>query len=130
MGYIGEKLSSEREATERHIRVHGHTIPEYLLAAEVTDATRNWWNATNFTAPRSARRWARLWDNHALRDRECPLPKPVDEDGGDGGDSDGTVSSETESDYNDDTGDSRGQEMPTVRAWRKQLCIFGKNRDS
>lgn len=34
------------------------------------------------------------------------------------------VSSETESDHNDDTGDPRGQEMPTVRAWRKQRCTL------
>ena len=88
---VGSGHSAKRDGDERHTCAHAHTIPGHLVAAEVTDATRNWWNATNFLEPKSARRWARLWGNHALRDRECPIPETDPEDEDDGDDSDYTI---------------------------------------
>ena len=121
---IGDDRNNKRDKDERHAHVHGHTMPGHLLIVEVSDATRNWWNATHFLEPKSARRWARLWGNHALRDRECPIPKTdpedVDEEGS--GDSDVNVGPETEPDDNDDTEGPCTQEVQTVRAWRKRVC--------
>ena len=108
---IGNDHSTKRDGAERHTRTHGHTMPGRLVAAEVSDATSNWWNATNSLEPRSARRWARLWGNHALRDRECPIPETEPEDEDDSGGSDGTLDSGTESDDDNDTEDLRGQEV-------------------
>jgi hypothetical protein len=51
--------SAKRDVEERRVCTHAHKLPGRLLAAEVADATRNWWNATNFLEPKSARRWAR-----------------------------------------------------------------------
>ena len=101
---------------------HAHKIPGRLVDAEVADATKNWWNATNFLEPKSARRWARLWGNHALRDRECPIPEAELEDEDDDDTSDDDVDSGTESDDNGDTGDMPVTVVQTIHTWRKQLC--------
>jgi hypothetical protein len=114
--------SAKRDVGERRVCTHAHKIPGHLVAAEVADATKNWWNATNFLEPKSARRWARLWGNHALRDRECPIPETdlEDEDDGDVGDDD--IDSGTESDGDGDTSDMPVTEIQTIRTWRRQLC--------
>ena len=65
---------ARRGAPEQHQRTGKHTMPEHLIVAEVDDATTTWWNVTSFMKPRSAHRWARLWGNHTVRDRECPIP--------------------------------------------------------
>ena len=83
LGCIGNSDDAKRGTSERHLRTTGRAMPERLVAAEVADATKNWWNATNFLEPKSAQRWARLWGNHAVRDRECPIPE-VDLDDGRG----------------------------------------------
>ena len=101
-------------------RARDRAMPERLLAAEVSDATSNWWNATHLLEPKSARRWARLWGNHSLRDRECPIPGG-DIDDEDSADDEDELRSETELDA-DDGDDDAAPAAQTVRAWRKKLC--------
>ena len=124
-----ERPAREAEALEsigggidggKQPRARDRVMPKHLLEAEVSDATNNWWNATHFLEPRSARRWARLWGNHSLRDRECPIPGS-DTDDEDSADDEDELSSETELDADDDDDDA-APAAQTVRAWRKKLC--------
>ena len=107
---------------EERVYTHARKIPGRLVTAEVADATKNWWNATNFLEPKSARRWARLWGNHALRDRECPIPRADLDDEDDDDTSDDDNASGVESDDNDDACDTPVTVVQTIRTWRKQLC--------
>lgn len=102
------------------------TMTKSLFAQEVADATANWWNATHFLKPKSASRWARMWGNHAVRDRECPIPEFDPDDADENSDSDSTVGSDTDPDgggtsEDDATEALHGEGLHTIRMWRKRL---------
>ena len=127
LGCIGKGNDAEHGTSEQRLRSARCAMPNRLVTAGVADATKNWWNATNFLEPKSAHRWARLWGN---RFRECPIPEvDLDDEISDDG-SDGATDSGAESDDGEEPESPRKhlEEVQTVRVWGKKLLAVALTR--